>query len=189
VPVDSGGSREEDALTPIGEYANASIARERIFEYHSRTSGVRVCLIRLNYAVEMRYGVLVDIARKVHDRVPVDVSMGYLNCIWQGDANDMIVRALDLAESPARPLNLTGAETLSVRDLAERFAGLMGVPVEIVGREAPTALLSDSSRAHELLGAPVVPIDRVVEWTSAWITAERRILDKPTHFEVSDGRY
>lgn len=189
VPVESGGSCEEDPLTPLGEYANASVARERIFEYHSLESGTRISLIRLNYAVELRYGVLVDIARTVYERKPVDVGMGYVNCIWQGDANDMIVRALDLTASPARPINLTGAETLSVRALAERFGDLMGLPVEIVGHEAPTALLSNSVRSHELLGPPSMSIESVVEWTAQWIASGGRLLGKPTHFESTDGRY
>ena len=189
VPVGSGGSVETDALTPVGEYANACVARERLFQYGSERHDTPGILLRLNYATDLRYGVLVDLAQKIAAGQPVDVSMGYLNCIWQRDANDAAIRALGLAETPMRPLNLTGTERLSVRDLAERLGALMQRPVEIVGTEAPTALLSDVAPMVDALGAPETPLDTVLQWTADWVGAGRATLGKPTHFEVRDGRY
>ena len=188
-PIDYGGSKESDALTPIGEYANACVSRERIFEHFTQVSPLKVVTIRLNYAVEMRYGVLVDIGRKVLEKRPVDVTMGYFNCIWQRDANDMIVRALDLVASPARPLNLTGMEVLSVRDIARRLGELMGVEAECIGEESSTALLSDASQAYELLGGADFPLEEMLWWTSEWIKNGGFLLNKPTHFTVRNGRY
>jgi nucleoside-diphosphate-sugar epimerase len=146
-------------------------------------------LVRLNYAVDLRYGVLVDLAQRIAAGQPVDVTMGYLNCIWQRDANDMIIRSLALAEQPMRPLNLTGTTVLPVRALAERLGELMDRPVEIVGEEAPTALLSDASQAVAALGAPSTPLDAVLRWTAEWVSCGQPTLGKPTRFEVRDGHY
>lgn len=187
VPASSAGSTEDAPLTPLGEYPNAAVARERMFEFHSRRDGTKVALMRLNYAVDMRYGVLVDIARLVAAGEPVDVSMGYLNCIWQGDANDMILRAIPLADSPPKVLNLTGLEKFSVRSLAERFGELFHKPVRIVGEEAETALLNDARATAELLGDPPTPIARVIEWTADWIKRDQPLWNKPTGFQVRDG--
>jgi nucleoside-diphosphate-sugar epimerase len=189
VPAPGGGSVETDRLTPLGEYANAAVARERIFEFHAQNNGTPLVLLRLNYAVDLRYGVLVDIARKVHAGETVDVTMGYLNCIWQGDANDMILRARALAQQPLRVVNLTGPDILSVRALALRFGELLGRPVCLAGAEASTALLSDSSRACTLLGRPPTSVEQVVRWTAHWIQHGGRLYDKPTHFETRDGSY
>ena len=189
VPVDSGGSVETDALTPLGEYANACVARERIFEYYSGRNTTPLVLIRLNYALDLRYGILVDIAQKVLAGQPVDVAMGYLNGIWQGDANAMILRALDLATHPPTPLNLTGPAVLSVRALAHRLGEFMNRPVQITGAEAASALLSNPAHACAALGAPPTPLDTVLRWTAHWILHESPTLNKPTHFEVRDGRY
>ena len=189
VPVDSGGSVETDALTPLGEYPNACVARERIFQYGSEQHDTPGVLVRLNYATDLRYGVLVDLAQKIAAGQPVDVTMGYLNCIWQRDANDLILRALALAETPMRPLNLTGTEVLPVRTLAERLAELMDRPVRFVGKEAPTALLSDVARMVATLGEPETPLDAVLRWTADWIAADQPTLGKPTHFQVRDGQY
>src|SRR5262245_15060570 len=138
VPVAGGGSVEADPLTPAGEYAHAAVARERIFTFCAQRHGTPVVLVRLNYAVELRYGVLVDVATRVYSGQPVDVTTGHLNCIWQGDANDMILRCLALAESPPAALNLTGPAVLSVRELALRFGELFGRPVRLTGSEAGT---------------------------------------------------
>jgi nucleoside-diphosphate-sugar epimerase len=183
------GSRETDPLTPIGEYPNAAVCRERIFEYHSRRSGTPVALVRLNYAVDLRYGVLVDIGRRVLAGEPIDVTTGHLNCIWQGDANDAILRCLPLAASPPRAVNLTGTEVLSVRRIAEQFGRLFGRTPPIVGSEADTALLSDSSLAGRLLGDPPTPLATVLRWTADWLRRDGRLLDKPTHFEIRDGAF
>jgi nucleoside-diphosphate-sugar epimerase len=189
VPVGSGGSVESDPLTPIGEYANAAVARERIFEHFAERQGTSITSIRLNYAVELRYGVLVDIATRVGAGDPVDVRMGYLNCIWQGDANSMVLRAFDFPAPPPPALNLTGAERLSVRELAERLGAAMGRPARVVGTEAPTALLSNTGRIRELLGSPPTPLDRVLQWTARWVREHRPTWNKPSHFEVRDGQY
>lgn len=189
VPVGQGGSREGDQLTPAGEYSNACVARERVFEYLSGTLGTRVCLIRLNYALDLRYGVLVDIALKVLNGAPIDLTVGYLNAMWQRDANEMILRALPLAESPAVPLNLTGPETLSVRELAVQFGALFGREPIFAGTESPLALLNDSTKAHEVLGLPETSIQQVIRWTASWLQHHGRVLGKPTHYEVADGNY
>jgi nucleoside-diphosphate-sugar epimerase len=189
MPVHSGGSVESDALTPLGEYANACVGRERIFEFFSRQNGTPIVLVRLNYAVELRYGVLLDIARRVHAGQPVDVRTGHLNCIWQGDANEFIVRSLSLTNSPAAPLNLTGPAELSVAKLAFRFGELMGRMPRITGTEASTALLSNPARALARLGQPPTPLERILHWTTHWVMRGGRTLDKPTHFEVRDGNY
>ena len=189
VPVAEGGSTEDDALTPLGEYANAAVARERIFEYASTRWPTPGVLVRLNYAVDLRYGVLVDLAQQILDGEPVDVTMGHVNVIWQRDANDMILRALELAETPMRALNLTGPDVLSVRGLAERLGEHLGRPVTIVGEEAETALLNDPSKAVSALGAPPTPLDVVLRWTADWVQRGRPTLGKPTHFETRDGRY
>jgi nucleoside-diphosphate-sugar epimerase len=182
------GSVETDPLTPLGEYANAAVARERLFEFFARQNGAPLVIVRLNYAVDLRYGVLVDLARKVHAGEPVDVTTGYFNCIGQADANDMILRALALAQTPPLVLNLTGA-VLSVREVALRFGELLGRPVRLVGTEAGTALLSNPARAYALLGPPPTPVEQLIRWTADWIKHGGRLLDKPTHFETRDGKY
>jgi nucleoside-diphosphate-sugar epimerase len=189
VPVSSGGAREDSPLTPLGEYANSAVARERVFSYFSNKQGTRVALIRLNYAVELRYGVLVDIAKKVAAGEPVDLSNGFLNCIWQRDANEMILRALALAASPATPWNLTSPETLRVRELAEVFGHQLGKTPVFAGQERDTALLSNAGKLCSALGRPATPLERVLAWTADWARCGGRLLNKPTHFEVRDGKY
>jgi nucleoside-diphosphate-sugar epimerase len=189
VPVTGQGSVETDALTPLGEYANAAVARERLFEFFAQRQGTPLAILRLNYAVDWRYGVLVDIARKVLLGEPVDVTTGYLNCIWQGDANDMILRALAFAQTPPLVLNLTGPQVLSVREVAYHFGELFGKPARIAGTEASTALLSNPAKACSLFGPPPTPIDEVVRSTAAWLQQGGRTLNKPTHFETRDGKY
>ena len=188
-PVSGGGAVENDSLTPLGEYANAAVARERLFEFHSQKNGTPVVLLRLNYAVDLRYGVLVDLAQKVWAGQSVDVTMGYLNCIWQGDANDMILRSLALARNPLAVFNLTGSKILSVRKLALRFGELMGKKVRFTGNETETALLSNTTRVCQALGEPPTPVENILRWTAHWIGRGGRTLNKPTHFEVRDGQY
>jgi nucleoside-diphosphate-sugar epimerase len=189
VPVHSDGATEEMPLTPLGEYANAAVARERVFEYYSRTNGTRIALIRLNYAVELRYGVLADIACKVWAGEPVDVTNGWFNCIWQGDANELILRTLPLASTPAEAWNLTGPRKLEVRELAGRFAALLDRPVRLIGVESESALLSNPARLVRQLGEPATPLDTILRWTAHWVRNGGRSLNKPTHFEVRDGKY
>ncbi len=185
--VESGGPVESDPLGPVGEYANAAVGRERIFDYFSRQFGTAVALIRLNYATDLRYGVLTDLACKVAAGEPIDVTQGYFNSIWQGDANDLIIRSLDLAQSPPLPLNLTSPTTLSVRSVAETFGELMQRPVQFIGQEAETALLSNAAECRRRFGPPATPIETVIRWTASWVGNQGRLLNKPTHFEVRDG--
>lgn len=188
-PVEQGGSVESDPLTPLGEYANVCVGRERITEYYTQISALQAVLIRLNYAMELRYGILVDLARTIATGEAVDVTMGYFNGIWQGDANDMIIRALALTASPARPLNLTGLNVLSVRETAQKLAERMGREVALVGEEADTALLSNSVEAYDYLGAPQVSMDDMIAWTAEWVQRGGRTYDKRTHFQVRDGGF
>jgi nucleoside-diphosphate-sugar epimerase len=188
VPVDGSGSNEDDPLTPTGEYANSCVARERIFQFSSRQNRTPIALVRLSYALDLRYGVLVDIARKVAQEEPVDVTMGYANAIWQGDANEMVIRSLGLASVPPLALNLTGSR-FSLRDVALRLGNLMERQVKIVGTEADTAFLSNTTRMRTALGAPPTSLDTVLQWTASWVARDGRIWEKPTHFEVRDGAY
>lgn len=190
VEVDScRGSLECDPLAPVGEYAMTCLGRERIFDYCSRLYSQPVALIRLNYAAELRYGVLVDIALQVARRQRVSLTMGYVNVIWQADANAHALASLALADCPPFVLNVTGPEILQVRDVAAEFGRLLGVPVTFTGEEPPTALLNDASQAERLFGSPRVDPWELMEWIAAWIRAEQPLWDKPTHFETRHGRF
>jgi hypothetical protein len=190
VPVSAGrGSREASPLEPVGEYAMAALGRERTYEYFSRTHGTKLALIRLNYAVELRYGVLVDIARAVWNRQPISLAMGYANVIWQADASAMALASLAHASSPPFVLNVTGPELLRCRDIASRFGELFGVPVTFTGEEAPTALLNDASQAFDLFGRPRYSADQLMVWIAEWIKRGGTLWNKPTHFESREGRF
>lgn len=189
VSVESGGSKETDNPEPVGEYAQSCLGRERMFEYGSRKYGTPVSLIRLNYAVEPRYGVLVDIAAKVKNNLPVDLTMGYFNVIWQGDANNMVLRSIEHVASPAWIVNIAGPETLRVRDVALEFGKLFDKEVQFTGNEAETALLSNAEQAFSSFGKPHVSVRQVIEWTARWMEEDKKLLGKPTHFEVRDGKY
>ncbi|HZT37511.1 MAG TPA: NAD(P)-dependent oxidoreductase [Bryobacteraceae bacterium] len=189
VSPQSGGATEYTPVAPIGEYAQSAVGRERVFEHGSRTYGTRVAIIRLNYATELRYGVLVDIGRKVFSREPVDVNMGLVNVIWQGDANSIGLRALLECASPPAVFNVTGPETLSVRWIANEFGRRFGLEPLIEGDEGPTALISNSARAIQRFGYPSVPPAQMIEWAAQWISAGGSTFGKPTRFEVRDGRF
>ena len=176
-------------LAPVGEYAMSCLARERIFEHFSHSHRTKTAILRLNYATEMRYGLLVDLARQIVSGHPVDVTMGYFNVIWQGDANAMALHSLGHATSPALILNLAGPELLSVRETSQAIAAQLGVAVSFTGREAPDALLSDGSTGWSLFGRPRVAADRLIAWTADWVRRGGASLDKPTHFESRDGRF
>ena len=165
------------------------VGRERLFEYFSRTFGTRVTLLRLNYAAELRYGVLVDIAERVYAGRPVSLSMGFLNAIWQGDACGMSLRALAFAASPPCVINIAGPETLSVRRIAEQFGERLNKPVRFEGVESADALLSDGRRAYDLVGAPVVTAERLIAWTADWVARRGATLGRLTHFEDRAGRF
>jgi nucleoside-diphosphate-sugar epimerase len=184
-----GGSREDDTLAPAGEYAMSCLGRERLFQYFSRTDRTPVAILRLNYATEMRYGVLVDLARRVFDREPIDVTMGYCNVIWQGDANAMALAAFAHTSSPALVVNVAGAGELSVRDTCLELGRLLKATPAFTGREAPDALLSNGVRGWELLGRPRVDTPRLLAWTADWVARGGASLDKPTHFGSRSGRF
>lgn len=189
VSVESGGSLESDRPEAVGEYAQSCLGRERMFEYGSLRYGTPATLVRLNYSVEMRYGVLVDIAAKVKSDQVVDLTMGYFNVIWQGDMNAMSLLCLAHCTSPVNIVNLTGPETLSVRQVALEFGQLFGKTPEFSGEEAPTALLSNSALMHDWHGRPTVSPEQIIRWIAGWLDHGNRLLNKQTHFEVRDGKY
>jgi nucleoside-diphosphate-sugar epimerase len=187
--VADGGSRETDAPAPVGEYAQSCLGRERVFEYFANHHGVRCLFFRLNYAVDLRYGVLVDIARKVYAGEPVDLAVPAFNVIWQRDANSYALRALAHCGTPPGILNITGLETVSVRAAAEFFAARLARPCRFHGAPGPVALLSDASAAAALMGPPGVTTARLMELVAEWVRAGGASLNKPTHFEVADGKF
>ena len=187
--VTRGGSLETDPLTPLGEYANAAVGRERVLEFLSHRHATPMVLLRLFYAVELRYGVLVDIARMVHAEQAIPLANGAFNCIWQGDANEMALRALSLVASPPAVFNLCRPEIFSVRDVALRLGKWLGRTPQFTGVESSTALLGNAARICDALGAPATPLDPMLGWIAHWVKSSGRSLGKPTHFEVRDGRY
>jgi uncharacterized protein YbjT (DUF2867 family) len=189
VPVSGAGSRETDPPMPVGEYAQSCLGRERVVEFVSREDGLRALMFRLNYAVDLRYGTLVDIARKVHAGEPIDLTVGYFNAIWQGDANSYALRSLELCASPPEVLNVTGRERISVRECAAWFGERFGRTPQFVNQEGAVALLSESEKCRQLLGDPQVPLDVLRTWVAEWVAAGGASLNKPTHFEVADGRF
>ena len=188
--VDGSGSVETEEPDPVGEYAITCLGRERMLAYYSERDGTPVTIVRLNYANALRYGVLVDIAQKVAAGEPADVTMGAVNVIWQGDANAAILRSFGICSSPPTILNVAGPEVLRVRWVAQRLADLLGVDgPDIVGSEAETALLSDSSEMVRRFGHPQMSTEQLLAWTAAWLRAGGRLLGKPTKFQVRDGRF
>ncbi|MGV3484349.1 MAG: NAD-dependent epimerase/dehydratase family protein [Planctomycetaceae bacterium] len=187
----SQGSGESDPLTPLGEYANAAVARERIFQHFSvdQSSASPTTLVRLNYAHDLRYGVVSDIANKIARGEPVSLEMGYFNAIWQGDANEVILRCFNLCRSPALALNVTSPEIHSVRGTARRLGQLLGRDPVLVGEEQPTALLSNAHPMVRHFGPPRVSFDRLLAWVAHWTKIGGATLNKPTHFESRDGRF
>jgi nucleoside-diphosphate-sugar epimerase len=189
VDAASGGCREEVSPAPVGEYAWSCLGRERVFEHFSRRDGTPVCLIRLNYAIDLRYGVLHDIATRIARGEPVDLSSSHFNCIWQGDANRQALLALRHCTSPATVLNITGPGTVSTREAALALGAAMRREVAFTGEPGRPTYLSDASRANTLFLPPAVTLGQMVEWTAAWVVAGRPSHGKPTHFEVLDGQF
>ena len=184
-----GGPREQDACGPVGEYAQSCLGRERMFQHFSERFGTPVTLIRLNYANEPRYGIIVDLTLKLLHDEPVDVTMGAVNLIWQGDANSYIIRSMSLAQSPPAILNVTGPEIVAVRDLAGRIGRLVGREPRFVSHEATTALLSNASTCFERFGRPAMSLDDMLRVIAPWVTAGKAILGKPTKYGVRDGHF
>ena len=189
VPVLEGGATESTPPAPVGEYAQSALGRERMLEYFSSRYGTRVTILRLNYAIDLRYGVLLDIGQKVFERRPVNLSMGHVNVIWQGDANSICLRSFALCQSPPAILNMTGPETISIRWLARRFGDRFGVEPIFEGTESDTALLNNAARCHRLFGYPSVTVEQMIEMVADWIGLGGATLNKPTHFETRDGRF
>ncbi len=189
VSVDGPGSQEDDALTPPGEYANACVGRERVFSYFAKRNGTSALLFRLSYAIDLRYGVLLDVAEKVAKGEAVDVSMGAANVIWQGDANARGIQCLQHTSTPPLALNVTGLEPVRIRYLAQRFGELLGRPPVITGSEGSVAWLFDARKSYELFGPPSVTLDEMIVATAQWVQQGGQTLGKPTHFEVRDGTF
>jgi len=189
VPVDGKGADEDVSPNPPGEYAQSCVGRERMFEYFSRKFATPGRLFRLNYAIDMRYGVLHDIASKILGGKPIDVRLGHVNFIWQGDAAAQALRCLAHCDTPTSPINVSGHEILSVRDLAARLGARLGREPIIVGTEEPTAWLTDTSQAVKLFGLPIVDTAQLIAWTADWVARSMPSLGKPTKYEVRDGRY
>jgi hypothetical protein len=188
-PVKLGGPLEDDPLHPSGDYSLSAVGRERILQYFSAVQETQMAILRLNYANEMRYGVLVDIARKVHHGEAIDLTMGHLNALWQGDANAMSLSAFAHVASPPFVVNLAGPEVLSVRRVAEAFGQHLGKPPRFEGKEADDALLSNGQLGHRLFGYPRIGPHQMIDWIADWVNRGGPSLDKPTHFEVRDGKF
>jgi nucleoside-diphosphate-sugar epimerase len=189
-PVEPGmGAVESEMPAPIGEYAMSALGRERVYQHFSRKHGTPLAILRLNYATELRYGVLVDLAKQVHRGETISLEMGYFNVIWQRDACEFILRGLEVTSSPPRIINVTGPERLSCRELCEQFGRIFGKPPRFHGVESPSALLSDARQSIELFGWPLMSIDDMLVRTAKWIERGGETWDKPTHFQVRDGKF
>jgi nucleoside-diphosphate-sugar epimerase len=189
VSPEKGGCVESDPPGPVGEYAQSCLSRERIFEYYSKKFSTRILIFRLNYAIDLHYGVLVDIARQVYEEKPVDLTVPAVNVLWQGDANSYAIRSLQLCESPARILNVTGPETIAVSQAAEFFARRLNRKLTFQSESKEMALLSNASACHAALGFPAVTADELMEAVAVWIEAGGATLNKATKFQVTDGRF
>ena len=190
VPVESGGATEDVApIPPPGDYATSCVGRERMFEYFSAEHGTPGRLFRLNYAIDMRYGVLHDIGRKVRNGEAIDLTMGHANVIWQGDANSVALRCLAHATVPTTPINVTGPETFEVAKVAAEFGKQFGKTPKLTGTPAPTGWINNAARMVKEFGPPSVSLQKMIEWTADWLLRDMATLNKPTHYEVRDGKY
>ena len=188
-PVTEGGVSEDQPTGPVGEYGQSCLGRERIFQYFSTRYNIPTLIYRLNYAIDLRYGVLLEIAKSVAEQRPVDLTTGFVNVIWQGDANEIAIRSLLHCDVPAKILNVTGPETVSVKWLAEQFGSLLGKAPMFINETQPTALLSNASLAHQLFGYPRVTLRQMIELTASWLQQGGKTLNKPTHFQERDGKF
>jgi nucleoside-diphosphate-sugar epimerase len=188
-PVSSGGASEDVAPEPVGEYAQSTLGRERIFEYHSHKNGTLMAMYRLNYAIDMRYGVLLELARAITEERAINLTMGFANVIWQGDANAMALRCLNHCSSPPAVINITGPETLSIRWAAGELAKRLGKEPIFEGMESDTALLNNASKSHQLFGYPRVSLLQLIDWTTEWVLQGGATWNKPTHFQERKGKF
>lgn len=189
VDIDSGGSREDSPTGPVGIYANTCLGRENVFRYFSKKYGTPVLMFRLNYAIDLRYGVLLEIAKAVYSGKPLDITTGYFNIIWQGYANEVAIRSLLHCDSPPKLLNVTGMETVSAKVTALKFAEIFNKEVNFTGTEQDTALLSDAGHCRHLFGESPVSVDEMIEMVADWVANDRETLDKPTHFQEREGKF
>ena len=183
------GATEQTMPEPVGEYAQSCLGRERMFEYFSQLHKTPVTLVRLNYANEPRYGIIVDLTSKILNDEPIDLTMGAVNLIWQRDANDYIIRAISLAKSPPAVLNVTGPDTIPIRRLAEQIGRTLGKKPKFVSREAVSALLSDASYCLSTFGPPKTTLEQMVAMIARWVTAGKKTLNKPTKYDIRDGKF
>ncbi len=189
VDIAKGGCTEQTPTNPIGEYAQSCLGRERIFTYFSKKNKTPMLLFRLNYAIDMKYGVLLEIANQVYKGIPVDLTTGVVNVIWQGDANEYAIRSLLHCSTDPTILNVTGPETISIRWLAEEFSNHFNKEVTFMNEESSTALLNNAGKAHQLFGYPQVTLQQMIEWTAEWIENEGEVIEKPTHFQERKGEF
>ena len=189
MPISSGGATEKEIPAPVGEYAQSCLGRERIFQYFSVKNNTPTLIYRLNYANDLRYGVLIDIAKAVNEQRPIDLRMGYVNVIWQGEANEFALRCLHHCTSPSAILNITGPESVAVRNIALSFGHLLNKQPEFVNEEQNTALLSNAAQSYRLFGASRVSLNQMLELIAAWIKVGGQTLDKPTHFQEREGKF
>lgn len=185
----SGGATEAVVPEPLGEYAQSTLGRERIFEYHSHKNGTPMLFYRLNYAIDMRYGVLLELANAINEGRAIDLTMGHANVIWQGDANSMALRCLLHASNPPELMNITGPETISIRAAAEQLAKRMGKAAIFEGTESEVALLNNASKSHQLFGYPTVSLLQMIDWTAEWVKNGGMTWNKPTHFQERKGKF
>ena len=189
VELTKGGCTEEYSTDPVGEYAQSCLGRERIFTYFAKKNNTPILLFRLNYAIDMRYGVLLEVATQVYDEKLIDLTTGHVNVIWQGDANEYAIRSLLHCSTEPTILNITGPETISIRWLAEEFGRLFNKKATFMNSESPSALLNNAGKAHQLFGYPHVSLKQMIEWTAEWIMNDGEMIDKPTHFQERQGAF
>lgn len=188
-PVIKGGATEADAPNPLGEYAQSTLGRERVFEYFSHKYEIPMAIYRLNYAIDLRYGVLLEVAKAVNEGRTIDLTMGHANCIWQGDANEIAIRSLLHCSTPPNVINVTGPETMSMRWIAEEFGRRLNKAPQFAGQELAEALLNNASKSFRLFGYPKVSLLQMIDWIADWVEQGGRTWNKPTHFQEREGKY
>ena len=188
-PVDAGGATEKLLPEPLGEYAQSCLGRERVFQYFSTKNNTPVFIYRLNYANDVSYGVLLEIAKAVKERKPIDLRMGYVNVIWQGDANEIAIRALNHCSVPAKMVNVTGSETVSIKWLGGQFGNIFGQEPVFINTEESTALLSNAGVSNDLFGYPKVLLNQMIELIAEWVNQGGKTINKPTHFQERQGKF
>ncbi|MGB5555768.1 MAG: hypothetical protein WBM83_14015 [Flavobacteriaceae bacterium] len=189
MPFASGGATEAVKPSPLGEYAQSCLGRERVFEHFAIKNTTKMLLYRLNYALDLRYGILLEVAKAVQHQKPIDLSMGYVNVIWQGDANEYALRSLLHCESPAKKLNVTGPDTISIQALAETFGKQFNKTPVLENTPAKNALLNNAALAYDTFGKPLVTLQEMIEMIAHWVKIEGEELGKPTHFQQRDGNF